>query len=125
MQRGKVQTLHVVKRKRCVDQEAEQTGTNQIPERHRDEKHQGPFITRHPRCCLAMRPGFVSFDTNQGQRHHFKRRERGTECNHRGGRAGKIQMMEGAKNAARHKDNGGEQDIYRRRFSAHQTQLHE
>ncbi len=48
MHRRGVKTLHVVKSDRRVDQEAEQAGSDEIPECHRDEEVDRPLVGADP-----------------------------------------------------------------------------
>src|SRR3546814_10687646 len=56
MDRRGIQALQIEERDRRVDQEAENTGAQHVPEGHRDEAHQRPFHRTHPWRALAIAP---------------------------------------------------------------------
>ena len=49
MERRRVESLHVVESDGWVNHEAKQTSPDHVPEGHRDEKVNGPFVAEYPR----------------------------------------------------------------------------
>jgi hypothetical protein len=103
---GHVQALHVVQRNRRVDREAEQAGADHVPEAHGDEAQDRPLVGSAPRARLGALVVAIGLDADQGQRHHFQRREHGADGDHRGRRAGEVEVVQRAEDAAEQEDDG-------------------
>ena len=97
--RRRVEPLHVVERDRRVDQEPEDAGAHQVPERDADEEADRPAVARHPRRRRLHAAGLVRLEADQHQRDHLQRAERGADRHDRGRRAAEVQVVEGARDA--------------------------
>ena len=107
MDGSKVESLNVVKGDGRIDEEAEQSGSDQIPERNGDEEIDGPLVVRNPlRFLRRLRKANVlpCFIADQRQRHNFKCTEDGAETNHRRSCTCEVKMMEGADDSAGKED---------------------
>ena len=70
---GRVQTLHEIERERRIDQEAENAGTDKIPEQHRRKEHEWPAIIGFP-LRLSFDLGVViGLESDYHKRHDLER----------------------------------------------------
>ena len=104
-----IQALQVEQGNRRINQEAEHTGADHIPESHGHEAHQRPAQALHPRGGVLVGPVFMRFLTQQNQRHHFQSGEGSAHGHNRRGGTGKIQVVERAGHTADHKQRSGNQ----------------
>ena len=125
MQRREVESLHVVERQRRIDEEAEQSRADHVPERDRGEEHDGPAITLHPRRCAAQLEGLIGLEADEGQRHHLERGEARPERDDRRRRSREVQVMQRAEHAPGQEHDGREQHRHRRGAHAQQSQPRE
>src|SRR5690606_19588321 len=68
MKGSEIESLHVIERKRRIDQEAEQSRAYEIPEGDGDEEHHGPPVAPHPGGCLAKPIIVISLKADVGER---------------------------------------------------------
>jgi organic hydroperoxide reductase OsmC/OhrA len=78
----RVETLHVVEGYPRIDEESEDAGSHQVPERHTN-KADWPTVWRHP-CCRALQSaGTESLKTDEHERYDFKRAETRSDSHYR------------------------------------------
>lgn len=104
VQRRGVESLHVIQRDRRVNQEPEQSRSNQIPETHSQEEIDGPFVFGRPRRHVTDAPVLPGLETHQHQRDDFQGAENRAQSEGDGRRAGEIEMVQGPDDAARQVD---------------------
>eukprot|EP01022_Parablepharisma_sp_SALTPOND_P004174 TRINITY_DN1187_c0_g2_i1.p1 TRINITY_DN1187_c0_g2~~TRINITY_DN1187_c0_g2_i1.p1 ORF type:complete len:839 (+),score=292.08 TRINITY_DN1187_c0_g2_i1:14101-16617(+) len=120
-----VQTLHVVQRGRRIDGKAQHARTHRVPETDGDEAQDRPPVGLHPRRSLGAAIGLQGLQADHGQGHHFEGGEHRPYGDHRGRRAGEVQVMQGAQDAAEEEDDGLGHDGAVGRGRAHQPQTGE
>ena len=63
-----VESLHVIKGDRWVDEETEDAGANQVPESNRDKTVDSPAVFFYPIVALVQFEVVIRFETHQYQR---------------------------------------------------------
>ena len=126
VQRRRVEALHVVEGDGRVNHEPEQPGPDHVPEGDGDEEVDRPLVLLHPRRQSATAAGLPS--------HRTRRRTSGTtsralntdpQARATVRRAGEVQVVAGADDAARQEDRGRQQGRRRRHAGPHEAQPHE
>jgi len=65
MHRSRVETLHIIKGDRRVNEKAEQPGTHQVPEPYGDKEVDRPLVGLHPRPHSAESEVAVRLEADQ------------------------------------------------------------
>src|SRR5215470_19459207 len=95
----RIQSLHVIKRDRWVNQEAEEASANKIPDQRRREKAERPAVDVFPFILPLDFRAIVRFEANNSERHHLKRRKHTPQRQHARWRAAPVEVMERAQDA--------------------------
>src|SRR5690606_11810177 len=94
VQRCCLEALHIVKCNGRIDKEAEQAGTNQVPEADRDNEIYWPSVSLDPGRCAAELQVMVSLEAHEHQRYHLQCAECCSQCNDCRRSTRKIKVME-------------------------------
>src|SRR6185437_3653039 len=104
-----VQPLHVIQRNGRVDEEAEESCANKVPEGDRNKEVDWPFVGGDPDLLLTgarqadVLPGFES---DQHKWNNFECAEHGSQPKHDVWRSSEIKMMERADDSSGKEDHG-------------------
>ncbi|ABA47752.1 hypothetical protein BURPS1710b_2803 [Burkholderia pseudomallei 1710b] len=120
-----VQALHVVERDRRVDREAEQARADGVPQADRDEAENRPLVRLDPRRGARLAVRLPAFEAHERERHHFTGGEHGAHRDDRRRRAGEVQVVQRAENAAEQEHDGFHHDRAVRAFEADEAEARE
>src|SRR5262245_10699837 len=101
--RRRIETLHVIERDRWIDEEAEQSGAYQVPERNGEEEPNRPAVTPHPRRRVLQPVRVERFDPDEHEGHDFQGAEAGPNRHDGGWCAREVEMMERSRDAREQK----------------------
>src|SRR4051812_26508541 len=125
MRRRRVDALHVVERERRIDEEAEQSCSDQIPYQNTGEECEWPLVDGLPFLLMLDLGAVVGFEPDDHQWNDLERGEYRAQRNYRDRRPAEIEVMERAEHPATEEDNGRQQDRSGRNRNADQPHLDE
>src|SRR3989339_647900 len=100
VKRRRIDSLGIIKNNGRIDQESEHAGADQVPEGHRDEEIDRPFVS------VFLSTGFDNpqivhnFKSQKGEGNDFQSRKHGAQRNNRGRSPCPEKMMKSAQNTA-------------------------
>src|SRR5678816_2063738 len=105
-----IRDRHVIERNGRIDEKTKESRAHQIPECDGDKVIDWPLVGLDPRARPAEREVFIGFKSDENERDHFERAEGCAECEHGGGSAAEVEVMERSDHTTGKEDHGGEED---------------
>ena len=109
----RIQPLHVIESNWRIDQKTEEPRSDKVPKCDRHKKINRPFVFRHPWALAAQSEIFVTFKSNQSQRHNLQSTEDRAHSQHSRRRSAEIQVVHDPENPAAQVNHGGKDNCAR------------